>query len=111
MIATVDDYVEALSEPRRSALRAIVKTVRDAAPDAVDSMKWGMPCFDARDRTLSVASQKSYISLYMCTDPVLAAELRAAAPKAKGGKACVNFPDTVPVPLDALARIVARELG
>ena len=60
---------------------------------------------------LSTKSQKNYISLYMCTDPVLAAELRAAAPRAKGGKACVNFPDSVPIPLDALATIVARELG
>lgn len=111
MSETIDSYVEALSEPRRSAMQAIIGTIRAAAPNAVESIQWGMPCFTTRDRTLSVASQKSYISVYMCSDPELAAELRAAAPKAKGGKACVNFPDTVAVPLDALAAIVARELG
>lgn len=111
MAATVDAYVEALAEPRRSALRAVVDTVRAAAPEATESMMWKMPCFEARGRVLAVASQKSYLSLYMCTDAALAAELRAAAPRAKGGKACVNFPDNVPVPLDALAAIVARELG
>lgn len=111
MSETVDAYVDALPEPRRSAMHAVIATIRTAAPNAVESMMWKMPCFEARDRVLATASQKSYISIYTCSDPLLAAELRAAAPKAKGGKACVNFPDTVPVPLDALAAIVARELG
>lgn len=91
-------------------MRAIVATIRDAATTS-ESIRWGMPCFEARGRTMSVASQKSYISVYTCSDPALAAELRAASPKARGGKACVNFPDTVPVPLDVLRSIVARELG
>lgn len=110
-MTTVDAYIEALTGPRREALRAVIATVRAAAPQATESMLWRMPCFEARGRVLSVASQKSYISVYTCSDPALAAELRAAAPKAKGGKACVNFPDTVSVPLDALATMVARELG
>ena len=111
MTVSVDAYVEALTEPRRGAMQAIVATIRSAAPAAAESMMWGMPCFEARGLVLSTKSQKNYISIYLGTDPVLAAELRAAAPKAKGGKACVNFPDSVPVPLDALTRIVARELG
>ena len=111
MTGSVDDYLDTLAEPRRGTLRAVVTTIRGAAPDAVESMMWGMPCWEARGRVLSTKSQKAYVSLYMCTDPALAAELRAAAPRAKGGKACVNFVDGVPVPLDALATIVAREMG
>lgn len=111
MTDTVEAYVNALPEPRRSTMQAIVTTIRAAAPQAIESMMWKMPCFEARGRVLAAASQKSYISVYMCSDPALAAELRAAAPRAKGGKACVNFPDGVAVPLDALSAIVARELG
>ena len=111
MTDSVDAYVEALAEPRRGAMQAIVATMRSAAPAAAESMMWGMPCFEARGLVLSAKSQKNYISVYLGTDPALAAELRAAAPKAKGGKACVNYPDNVAVPLDALAAIVARVLG
>ena len=111
MNGSVDHYLETLSEPRHGAMQAIVTTIRTAAPTAVESMMWGMPCWEARGRVLSAKSQKAYISLYMCTDTALAAELRIAEPRSKGGKACVNYADSVPVPLDALAKIVARELG
>ena len=111
MAIDVDAYVETLAEPRRGAMQAIIATMRSAAPTAVESMIWGMPCFEARGLVISAKSQKNYISIYLGSDAGLAAELRTAAPRAKGGKACVNFPDAVPVPLDALARIVVRELG
>ena len=43
MTVSVDAYVEALTEPRRGAMQAIVATIRSAAPAAAESMMWGMP--------------------------------------------------------------------
>lgn len=110
MTGTIDDYLAALDEPRRGKLAAAIEAVRRAAPGAAESVQWGMPVFSGRGRDLALASQKSYISIYACSDPALAAELRAAEPRAKGGKACVNFTDAVDIPLEALCALARNAL-
>ena len=103
----IDAYVEALPDHRRAKVAAAVAAIRDAVPGAAERIEWKMPVFNAGGRDFALASQKSCVSIYCC-GVELAAELRAAAPKAKGGEACVNFSDGVDIPPEALA-VVARK--
>jgi hypothetical protein len=42
---TVDAYVKALPAKQRAAANAVRRLVKTAAPDAVESIKWGQPVF------------------------------------------------------------------
>jgi len=43
---TVDEYVAAIPAPLDAVAAELRRLVRDAAPDAVESVKWGQPVYD-----------------------------------------------------------------
>ncbi|KAB7647824.1 iron chaperone [Polymorphobacter fuscus] len=107
---TVDDYLEALPPARRERVTALRALIHQAVPDVSERIEWRMPVFGRGDRWVGVASQKSYISVYLgCEDA--AAGVLATDPGLKGGKACVNIPDRVDVPLAALLPAIRKRLS
>ncbi len=42
---TVDEYILAFPEPVRTKLQELRRLIRDAAPDAEEPIKYGMPTF------------------------------------------------------------------
>ena len=72
---TVDQYMEELPEDRRAALSIIRALIRKAAPDAAESMQYGMPTYELNGPLFAFASQKHYMSLYV-TDTDLLDEFR-----------------------------------
>ena len=43
---TVDDYIAAVPAPLTAVAEALRAAVREAAPDARESIKWGQPVYD-----------------------------------------------------------------
>ena len=103
----VDGYLEGLSPDRRDRVASVRALVRDVYPDISEGIEWRMPVFRRGDKWVAVASQKSYVSLYLGCEP-LAARVAASNPKLKHGKGCVNVRDTVAMPTEAL-RLAIRE--
>jgi uncharacterized protein YdhG (YjbR/CyaY superfamily) len=98
---TVDAYLATLSPERQARVAAVRDLVHRVAPGVVERIDWKMPVFAIGDRWVAVASQKSYISVYLGTSGDVASVL-ASDPLLKGGKACVNIPDRADLPLAAL---------
>lgn len=97
---TVDDYIAAappLRAQRLSLIRAIAHRVLS---DVAESIEWRMPVFRVGERYFAVASQKSYLSLYIGKVQVDA--LTAAVPGLKSGKGCLNITDTAALPSEDL---------
>lgn len=102
----IDAYIASappLRAERLSAIRAIAHRV---APDVAESIEWKMPVYRVGDRYFAVASQKSYLSLYIGKAQVDA--LTAAVPGLKSGKSCLNITDTVPLPPEHLLEAAIR---
>lgn len=106
----VDSYVAALSPDRRVRVTAVRALVHRIAPGVTERIEWKMPVFAIGDRWVAVASQKSYVSVYLGTDGDVAAVL-ASDPLLKGGKACVNIPDRADLPLLALEPAIREALA
>ena len=104
----VDGYLEGLTAERRDRVAAVRTIVRETYPDIAEGIEWKMPVFRRGDRWIAVASQKSYVSLYLGCEP-LAARVAASDPGLRHGKGCVNVRDSVAMPIEAL-RPVIREL-
>lgn len=109
-VATVDDYIAAFPRPVRTHLQALRRTIRAAAPDAVEAISYRIPTFKQDGRALIYfAGYETHIGLYPVDagDAEFAAEL---APYASG-KATLRFALDQPLPLDLVARVVRSKLG
>jgi len=87
---TVEGYIEALPEKRRDAVSKVRCTILETIPEAEESMRYGMPTYDAAgDFLAAFASQKQYISLYMNSEVVAAHPDDLA--HLNVGKSCIRF--------------------
>lgn len=61
---TVDDYLAGKPQEVRPALQAIRCTIRDAAPDSVERIAWGMPTYWQGKNIIHFAAFKHHIGIY-----------------------------------------------
>ena len=98
---SVDEYLGDLEPGRRNALTKLRSLVRNAAPDADESMKYGMPTYWFNGHALcAFASQKNYMSLYMDTDIV--DQHGADLASLDTGKSCIRFRRLEQLPLQTV---------
>jgi Domain of unknown function (DU1801) len=104
--ATHEEYIERLSEPRRSEVRAIHELIRRTVPQLEPTMEFGLLGYGkyhyryASGREgdwmlVGLASNKQYISLYVTAvrpgGGYLAESYKDRLPRASIGKSCVRF--------------------
>ena len=103
---TVDEYLASLGEPARTEVAAAVQRVRAAAPDAEESVRYGMPAFRLPNgHPIYVAGWKSHMSLHDV--PRLPADLEERVGPLRSGTDTVKFPFRQPIPHDLIEEIVA----
>jgi uncharacterized protein YdhG (YjbR/CyaY superfamily) len=99
----------ALTPERREALEALRALVYQVAPDAVETMRYGMPAYDVAGKVLcQFASQKRYVSLYL--DPKIVDKHRGELEGLSLGKGCVRFRKLDKLPLETIERML-REIA
>lgn len=104
--STVEQYLAALPDDRRAAMEGLRRTIRAAAPDAVEAIAYLMPAFRMGKQFLvSYASFRRHYSLFPSSDAVIEACGEALAPYL-AGKGTIRFPASKPIPLDLVTRIV-----
>lgn len=104
---SVDRYVESLPEKRKEILSTVRSVILETIPEAEESMRYGMPTYDAAgDFLAALASQKQYVSLYMNSGVV--AEHSEDLSHLNVGKSCIRFTKLEKLPLDAI-RIMLEE--
>jgi uncharacterized protein YdhG (YjbR/CyaY superfamily) len=107
---TVDEYMAAVPDDRRAPLEALRRTIRAAAPEAVESIAYDMPAFRLNDAFLvSYASFKNHFSLF----PASAAVVEALGDEIRpyvAGKGTMRFPTNVPVPTHLVTKVVKVRL-
>lgn len=125
--STPKEYFDSLAEPRKAELKALDKLIRKAVPKLKPFMLSGMLAYGkfhykyASGRegdwaVISLASQKNYISLYICAvdgKKYLAETYKKTLPKASIGKSCVRFKKLEDVDLAVIEEMVkkAAKLG
>ena len=101
---TIDEYIERCAPQVQPILRRVRATVAKAAPDATETVSYGMPAFKLRRILVYFAAFKHHIGLYPPVKGDAALE-RAIAPYA-GGKGNLRFPIEQKIPYALIARIV-----
>ncbi len=100
----IDEYIAAFSPEVRTILERVRLTVRNAAPDAQETISYGMPAFTQRGVLVYFAAFKNHIGLYPPVSGDASIE-KAISPYA-GEKGNLRFPLNQPIPYGLIEQIV-----
>jgi uncharacterized protein YdhG (YjbR/CyaY superfamily) len=102
---TVDDYIKDFSEEIQHLLNQIRSTIINVAPNAEESISYGMPAYKLNGKPLVYfAAFKNHIGFYATPSGHVAFQKELS--KYKQGKGSVQFPIDKPLPLTLIAKIV-----
>jgi uncharacterized protein YdhG (YjbR/CyaY superfamily) len=101
---TIDDYIAGFPQDVQEILEKIRVTIRQAAPDAEETIKYQMPTFTLKGNLVHFAAFKKHIGFY--PTPTGIEEFNSELSAYKGGKGSVRFPLDKPIPFDLISRIV-----
>ena len=102
---TVEAYIHAFPSHVGNMLNRIRSIIKQTAPDAVESISYGMPAYKLNGKPLVYfAGYKNHVGLY--ATPSGHSQFAAELARYKQGKGSVQFPIDEPLPFDLIERIV-----
>ena len=101
---TIDEYIAGFPRDVQEILQKIRMTIRKAAPDAKETIKYRMPTFTLNGNLVYFAGFKSHIGFYPI--PTGVEQFKKELSVYKQGRGSVQFPLDKPIPYDLISRIV-----
>jgi uncharacterized protein YdhG (YjbR/CyaY superfamily) len=104
--STVDEYIAAMPADRRAALELMRRTIKAAAPEAIETIAYSMPAFRSHGRQflVSYAAYKRHYSLFPASEAVTEALGEELTPFLSG-KGTIRFPADQPIPVSVVAKV------
>ena len=101
--ANIDEYIEGFPRDVQKLLKKVRSTIRKAAPQAREAIKYQIPTFVLNRNLISFAGYKNHIGIYPAPRniPGFKQELSAY----KGNKSTLQLPLDKPIPADLITRI------
>lgn len=107
---TVDQYIQGFEEETLERLITIRELIQKTAPEAVESISYGMPAYKVNGKALVYfAGYKSHIGFYATPTGHKAFEKELS--KYKQGKGSVQFPLNEALPVKLIKEIVLFRLS
>jgi uncharacterized protein YdhG (YjbR/CyaY superfamily) len=100
---TVDEYLAGFSGEQRTILEKVRSTVAQSAPEAVETISYGMPTFKQSRAIMHFAGMKNHLGVYPAPQAIEAFAERLVGYKTSKG--AVQFPWNDPVPFDLIAEM------
>jgi uncharacterized protein YdhG (YjbR/CyaY superfamily) len=107
----IANVLAALPEDARKALEALRRTIGAAAPEAVETISYGVPAFKYRGRPLvSFAAAKNHCSFYVQSPAVMDAH-RDELASYDTSKGTVRFAPDAPPPDALITKLVKARMA
>ena len=105
---SIDDYLATVPEGARAALERLRKTIRAAAPEATESISYGVPAFKHHGPLVSFGAAQNHCAFYVMSPAVMDAH-QDELKNYDTSKGILRFPADKPL-RDALVRklVMAR---
>ncbi len=101
---SIDEYIAGFPEEVQAILQQVRMTIKKAAPDAEETIKYRMPTFLFHGNLVYFAGFKNHIGFYPI--PTGIEKFKKELSKYKTAKGSVQFPLDKPMPLGLIRRIV-----
>jgi uncharacterized protein YdhG (YjbR/CyaY superfamily) len=103
--ATVEEYISRFPQEVQDRLRLIRNVIKENAPDAMETISYGMPAYKLNKKPLVYfAGYAKHIGLY--ATPSGHDHFKQELSVYKQGKGSVQFPLDQSLPIDLIAKIV-----
>lgn len=100
----IDEYIRLFPDDIQALLQSLRQTIREAAPDAKETISYQMPAFKQNGILVYFAAFKKHIGFYPTSSGIEA--FREELSAYEGSKGTVRFPIDKPLPLDLVRDIV-----
>jgi uncharacterized protein YdhG (YjbR/CyaY superfamily) len=100
----IDEYIAGFPPDVQDALQRIRATIRAAAPEAVEAMKYRIPTFVLNGNLVHFAAFKKHVGFYPAPSGIAAFKKELSG--YEGAKGSVQFPLDKPMPLALVTKIV-----
>jgi uncharacterized protein YdhG (YjbR/CyaY superfamily) len=104
----IDEYIADFPPDIQAILQKIRTTIRKAAPQAEETIKYQMPTFTLQGNLVHFAAFKKHIGFY--PTPTGTKEFQKELSVYKGAKGSVQFPLDQPIPFGLISKIVKFRL-
>lgn len=101
---TIDEYIADFPEDVRKILEQVRMTIRKAAPEAQETIKYRMPTFTLHGNLVHFAGFKNHIGFYPVPTGIEAFKKELSV--YKQGKGSIQFPLDQPIPYNLIGKIV-----
>ena len=101
---TIDEYISSFPAGVQKVLQEVRTTIRNAAPDAIEAMKYGIPTFVLGENLVHFGGFKTHVGFYPSPSGIEAFKKEPSA--YEGAKGSVRFPLDRRMPLPLISRIV-----
>lgn len=101
---TVDEYIAGFPRSVQVTLKKIRLTIRKAAPDAVETIKYQIPTFTLQGNLVSFAAYENHIGIYPVPKGTERFQKQVAV--YKSAKSTVRLPLDKPVPYELISSLV-----
>src|SRR6266540_3831855 len=100
----IDEYIAGFPSDIQEILEKIRMTIREAAPDAEEAIKYQMPTFTLKGNLVHFAAFKNHIGFYPAPRGI--EQFQRELSVYQGGRGSVRFPLDQPIPLALISKIV-----
>ena len=105
---TVDDYLAALPENQRAALQKLRDTIKATAPEAGESISYGIPSFKYKGRPLiHIGAAKHHCAIYGLVPDAFKDELK----QYDTSKGTIRFSADKPLPTTLVKKLVKTRMA
>ncbi len=101
---SIDEYIAGFPQAVQVLLEKIRSTIRNAAPQAEEAIRYRMPTFTLNGNLVHFAAHQKHIGFYPTPSGI--EEFKKELSDYAGAKGSVQFPLDRPIPLDLIRRIV-----
>jgi uncharacterized protein YdhG (YjbR/CyaY superfamily) len=101
--STIDEYIAGFPPDVQAILQKIRLTIREAAPDAEETISYQMPTFTLKGNLVHFAAFKEHIGFY--PTPTGIEKFQKELSAYKGAKGSVRFPLDQPIPYGLIGKI------
>jgi uncharacterized protein YdhG (YjbR/CyaY superfamily) len=102
--ANIDEYVRQFPKSVQALMQKMRQTIKKAAPEAKETISYGIPAFTQDGMLVWFAAFKHHIGLYPRTSAIAAFKWELSGYKTAKGS--IRFPLDKPLPLTLISRIV-----
>ena len=100
---SIDAYISSFPSEIQQTLQQIRQVIHEAAPDAVEDIKYGMPTFVLHGNLVHFAAQKNHFGFYPSPSGIENFQEELAA--YHYSKGAIQFPMDKPIPYETIRKI------